>query len=154
MGDAVSTLTSHTTWRRRLAAALVVSIALVAAAPRPAEAARAPERGFVHMVNATRATASLSSLSLSGRLSKVARRHSKRMAAQGKLYHSNLNRLLGRGFSSVGENVGTGGSLDGLLGAFMASPPHAQNILGDYSKTGVGVYRADGQLWITQVFAA
>jgi uncharacterized protein YkwD len=150
-----NTVSFHSTWRRRFAAALVISTALVAAAPRPAEAATRPaERRFARMVNETRGTATLSPLRLNNRLSDVARRHSKRMAAQGELYHSDLNSLLGHGISSIGENVAMGGSLQEMLAAFMASPPHAQNILGTYSRTGVGVYRGGGRLWITQIFAS
>ena len=141
--------------RRRIGASLLISAALVAAAPRPAEAATRPvERRFARMVNETRGTATLSPLRLNGRLSEVARRHSKRMAARGELYHSDLNGLLGHGISSVGENVAMGGSLQETLAAFMASPPHAQNIMGTYSRTGVGVYRGAGRLWITQIFAS
>ena len=137
-------------------AALLVAGAMVLGAARPAEAAttRPIERRFVQMVNGTRSTALLPSLRVNDRLSEVARRHSKHMAAAGELYHSDLERLLGANMSSVGENVGTGSSLDQLLAAFMASPPHAQNILGGYTRTGVGVYRADGTIWITQIFAS
>ncbi len=106
------------------------------------------------MINATRGTATLSALKLNDKLTEVARRHSKRMAAQGELYHSDLNRLLSANMSAVGENVGMGGSLEELHAAFMASPPHAQNIMGGYTRTGVGVYRSGGRIWITQIFAA
>jgi uncharacterized protein YkwD len=154
MGSVASYLTIQS-WRRRIGASLLISAALVAAAPRPAEAATRPvERRFARMVNETRGTATLSPLRLNGRLSEVARRHSKRMAARGELYHSDLNRLLGHGISSVGENVAMGGSLQEMLAAFMASPPHVQNIMGTYSRTGVGVYRGAGRLWITQIFAS
>ena len=141
--------------RRRLVAGLLVSAALVAAAPQPAQAAARPvERQFARMVNATREASLLGSMTVSDRLSDVARRHTRRMAEQGQLYHSNLERLLGPGVSSVGENVGYGDSLEQLLAAFMASPPHAENILGGYRRTGVGVVRVDGQYWVTQIFAA
>lgn len=140
--------------QRRGLIALLLTAGLLAGAAQTAQAARAPERRFAQMVNATRATTLLDGLKLSDRLTDVARRHSKRMAAEGELYHSDLNRLLGHGVSSVGENVGTGGSLEELLAAFMASPPHAQNILGSYSRTGVGVYRSGGRIWLTQIFAS
>jgi uncharacterized protein YkwD len=139
---------------RRAAIAAALSVAILAAAPGSAEAARGPERAFTQMINDTRSTALLGSLKLNDHLSDVARKHSKRMASQGELYHSDLERLLGPRITAVGENVGYGGSLDQLLQAFMASPPHAANILGTYTRTGVGVVRVDGQLWITQVFAA
>ncbi len=150
-----SNRTSHPRPRRRFVAALMVSAVLVAAAPQSAQAAATPkERRFAGMVNKTRNLAALGSMKLSNQLSDVARKHSKHMAAKGELYHSNLERLLDPGITAVGENVGFGGSLEDLLQAFLASPPHAENILGTYSKTGVGIVRANGQIWITQVFAA
>lgn len=145
--------TSRTFTRR----ALLISglcVAVLAASPGSAEAARSSERHFTQMVNDTRATTLLASLQLDERLTRIARRHSRQMAAEGELYHSDLDRLLSASVSSVGENVGYGSSLDQLLQAFMASPPHAANLLGNYSKTGVGIVRLDGQLWITQLFAA
>ncbi len=155
MATGVSKGTVHAPSRRRFAAALLVSAALVVSAPQAAQATASPkERRFASMVNDTRGAATLSSMKLSNHLSDVARKHSKHMANKGELYHSNLERLLGPGITAVGENVGYGGSLDDLLKAFLASPPHAENLLGDYRQTGVGIVRADGQIWITQVFAA
>ena len=150
-----SNRTSHPRARRRFVAALMVSAVLVALAPQAAQAAATPkERKFATMVNNTRGAATLGSMKLSNQLSDIARKHSKHMASKGELYHSDLDRLLGPGITAVGENVGFGGSLQDLLQAFLASPPHAENILGKYQKTGVGIVRADGQIWITQVFAA
>ena len=154
MGQAVSSGTRSRT-RRRLSAALLVSAVLVAAAPQSAQAATRPiERRFASMINNARTTGALGALKVSDRLSEVARKHSNRMAAQDELYHSDLQRLLGPGITAVGENVGYGGSLDELLAAFLASPPHAANIMGSYQKTGVGIVRADGRIWITQLFAS
>jgi uncharacterized protein YkwD len=129
-------------------------VALLAASPGSAEAAHSVERRFSQMINDTRTTTTLSSLDLSERLTRIARRHSRQMAAQGDLYHSDLQGLLGRGISTVGENVGYGNSLEELLAAFMASPPHAHNILGDFDRTGVGVVRVDGVYWLTELFAS
>lgn len=145
--------TSRAFTRRTLLVA-GLCVAVLAASPGSADAARSSERTFTQMVNDTRATATLSGLDLNERLTKIARRHSRHMAAEGELYHSDLNRLLSASVSSVGENVGYGSSLDQLLQAFLASPPHAANLLGDYTETGVGIVRVDGQLWITQIFAA
>ena len=106
------------------------------------------------MVNDVRATALLSTMSLSDRLSKIARRHSRRMARQRALSHSDLNGLLRSGASSAGENVGYGDDLSGLLKAFLNSPAHAENLLGKWNETGVGIVRSGGRLWITQIFVA
>lgn len=138
----------------RAALVVAVSVAILAAAPGAADAARSVERRFAQMINDTRATTLLASLDMNERLTKIARRHSRLMAAEGDLYHSDLDRLLSANLSSVGENVGYGGSLGQLLRAFLASPPHAQNILGAYTRTGVGIVRVDGRLWLTQIFAS
>jgi uncharacterized protein YkwD len=140
---------------RRAFGAVLLAAALIAGTGHMAQAGTRPvERRFARMVNDTRAATTLNPLKPTDRLTEVARRHSKRMAARGDLYHSDLNRLLGHGISSVGENVGMAGSLQEMLAAFMASPPHARNILGSYSRTGVGVFRADGRMWVTQIFAS
>jgi uncharacterized protein YkwD len=98
----------------------MVSAVLIAAAPQSAQAAATPkERRFASMINGTRTAATLNPMKLSNHLSDIARKHSKHMASKGELYHSNLERFLGK-----------------------------------YQKTGVGIVRADGQIWITQVFAA
>lgn len=139
---------------RRSTMVVATLVAILLATPQAADAARPVERRFVQLVNDTRSTVTMSSLEMNEHLTKVARRHSRRMANQGELYHSDLDRLLGPGVSSVGENVGYGSSMEELLAAFMASPPHAQNILGGFRQTGVGVVRVDGRYWITQIFAA
>jgi uncharacterized protein YkwD len=142
---------------RRLLGVLLVSAALVAGQAGRADAdARPVEKRFARMVNGTRAAnlVSLPALKVDDRLSDIARRHTKKMVAQGQLFHSDLNRILRSTISSAGENVGMAGSLEEMLAAFMASPPHAQNILGRYTRTGVGMVRADGRIWVTQIFAA
>ncbi len=56
-------------------------------------------------------------------------------------------------WSLGGENVGVGGSLDGLQRAFMASKLHRQNILNEtYDHMAVGIVKADESLWITVIF--
>jgi len=56
-------------------------------------------------------------------------------------------------WEAAGENVGWGPNADWLHDAFVASPPHAANILGNYNRIGVGsTYDDDGDLWITVNF--
>jgi uncharacterized protein YkwD len=137
---------------RRLVAVLATAACLVGLAPGPAQAARPLEEEFAVMVGDLRSTGGLSTMSLSDRLSKRARKHSRRMARAGSLFHSDLSRLLGAGVSSVGENVGYGSDLPGLLKAFVHSPAHLDNLLGKWNQTGVGIVRRGGRLWITQIF--
>ncbi len=90
-------------------------------------------------------------------LSRYARHHSLEMASKGCLYHSDsdtLVKLLSRyHFSIGGENVGVGSTVDGLQEAFMASPPHRENILRTaFDHVAIGMARVDGHLWVTVVF--
>ncbi|MGH2710098.1 MAG: CAP domain-containing protein [Actinomycetota bacterium] len=145
---------SRTRTRRPLVV-LATLVAMLAASPEAAQATiRSREQTFAAMVNDTRALSLLNRLELQDNLCDIARRHSRRMAERGRLFHSKLERLLGNGRTSVAENVAYGGTLDSALKGFLGSPPHLENILGDYTMTGVGIVRRDGYLWITQIFAA
>ncbi len=137
---------------RRATTLVAVAACLVALSPGSADAARPLEEEFTALVNEVRETSGSSPMSLSDRLSRSARRHSRRMAATGKLFHSDLTRYLSRGNGSVGENVGYGDSLAELLKAFLHSPPHKDNLLGRWDRTGVGIVKVGGRYWLTQIF--
>jgi len=137
--------------RRTVAVASLISLVLVTGTPGSAQAARAAETRFAAMVNETRATALLPPLVLKERLCERARKHSRRMAERGSVFHSSVTSVLN---GSVAENVGSGGTLADLHRQFLASPGHAQNILGSYTRTGVGVVRSGGRFWLTQIFAS
>jgi hypothetical protein len=51
-----------------------------------------------------------------------------------------------------GENVGVGATPQSIESAFMASPPHRANILGNFTHMGVGVVMANGRIWVTERF--
>jgi uncharacterized protein YkwD len=52
-----------------------------------------------------------------------------------------------------GENVGVGPTPESIEAAFMASPPHRANMLGNYTHMGVGVVTdASGRVWVTERF--
>jgi uncharacterized protein YkwD len=51
-----------------------------------------------------------------------------------------------------GENVGVGPTPQSTEAAFMASPPHRANILGNFTHVGVGVVVTDGKIWVTERF--
>lgn len=141
--------------RRHLLLLLAAILITVPVTSRPASALTADEATFATMMNDVRSNHSMRRLRVTERLSELARRHSKRMATRGELYHSNLRRTF-RGFNyrMVGENVGYAGSLDQLLDAFMDSPPHADNVLGKWRRSGVGVVWSGDRIWVTQLFLA
>ena len=54
---------------------------------------------------------------------------------------------------SAAENVGSNRNLGDAIDAWLDSDGHADNILGDYNLSGVGISEdADGQLYLTQIF--
>jgi uncharacterized protein YkwD len=116
-----------------------------------------PRRHMLALTNGDRAEHDRRALGFAGRLSRYAREHSQAMADRGYIFHSTADQLraaLGRyDWELGGENVGVGGSLEGLEEAFMASPPHRQNLLHRvYEQAAVGIVRQDGRTWITVIF--
>jgi uncharacterized protein YkwD len=130
--------------------AQVAQVAPVLARVRPSD----PEELLRVLINEARA-GSAGPLRMYGKLIKIARRHSGRMAASGGIYHNpnlaqNANRIR---WSILGENVGVGNSIETLHQAFMNSPPHRENVMRSrFRKVGVGVVERDGRLWVTVVF--
>lgn len=141
-----------------LAATLCGPLPVRAAAPYAGQ-----EERFLELMNAAREGRGLPGLAASPEVAGVARRWSRRMAADGRLRH---NRRVGDQipvrWRRWGENVGyaaNGGV--GPLGrvtrrlhrAFMESPGHRANILGRFNQVGVGVaVDDDGTMWATMVF--
>lgn len=147
--------------RSRLSAPLAVVVALTGglfALSSPGTAVTDDEAVLAGLVNGARSSAGLPPLTLSGALSDVARSHSASMAASGTLSHSgNTAAAVGSvvsDWTSVGENVGVGGSVAEVHSALMGSATHRANILGDFTVLGVGVVRGgDGRVWVTELFA-
>lgn len=108
---------------------------------------------FVQSINASRAAHGLGPLSVDGSLVAAARAQSGRMAGAGTIFHNgNLPNEVPGGWQSLGENVGTGDSVDGLHQAFMNSPSHRANVLGDYDRVGIGIVMVGAQYYVTEVF--
>ncbi|MEA2498183.1 MAG: hypothetical protein QOH26_588 [Actinomycetota bacterium] len=150
-------------------ATLITALTLVALPSPPATAAATScwtlydsERAMKRETNLSRINHGLDALPLDQDLSKVARRHSQKMADANEPFHSGSNAfssLLTGGWTLLHENVGAAG-VDGdtdplgeiarLQKAFMASPAHRENILtrgSDY--LGIGIVRRNGQLFVT-----
>ncbi|HET8738873.1 MAG TPA: CAP domain-containing protein [Acidimicrobiia bacterium] len=124
-------------------------------APKPAGPTHdsGAESEFAASINSYRGSNGSAALTRSGSLDSYARSWAKHMASSGTLSHSNIGSLLGE-WSSVGENVGYGGSVDAVFDALAGSSGHRANMLGDFTHVGVGAYRdANGTLWTAHVFA-
>ena len=125
-------------------------------APPTTEAAGGYESGaesdFASSINSFRSANGESSLSRDGSLDSYARSWAKTMADNSGLSHSNIGSLVPP-WSSVGENVGTGGSVGQIFDALVSSGSHSSTMLSDFTHLGVGVYRdSAGALWTVHVF--
>jgi hypothetical protein len=121
------------------------------------DAASFAENKMRQLINQKRTERGKKALAMNDLLVGIARRHSKDMAADGRLYH---NPDLGTALrfsnpSAWGENVGMGASVPRLHDLFMHSAPHRKNILnGAFDRVGVGIVVRDGTLYVTVVFVA
>jgi uncharacterized protein YkwD len=110
------------------------------------------EGSFASVINAHRASNGLSALARNSSLDGEARAWSQTMASNGGLSHSDLGRFLPP-WSSVGENVGVGGSVSTIFGGLTNSSGHNANMLGDFTHLGVGVWvDSAGAIWTTHIF--
>jgi hypothetical protein len=140
---------------KRWIATIVVAALATMGLGLSAGADSATEGEFLAKINAERSSRGLNTLSVDGGLVSHARTHTQDMIDAGEIFHSSeaeLKAAAGSGWSSIGENVGRGGSVSSLHAAFMDSPGHQANILGDYNYAGVGTGTSNGVLYVTVVF--
>lgn len=120
-----------------------------------ASASPSAEAEFVSFINQSRSAAGLAALSVHSDLVVGARNHTAKMIPTNSIFHSTSAELsaVTTGWVTLGENVGRGGNASVLHQAFMASPSHKANILGDFDKVGVGVgHDAEGRMYVTVMF--
>ncbi len=120
-----------------------------------AVASPADEGEFLTLLNNARSAQGLSPLSVHNDLVAGARLHTSAMVARGEIFHSTSSELgsVTTGWQVLGENVGVGPNPSVLHTAFMNSPGHRANVLGDFNFVGIGAERApDGKLFVTFMF--
>eukprot|EP00644_Phytophthora_capsici_P005255 jgi/Phyca11/12797/fgenesh1_pg.PHYCAscaffold_1_\ len=105
---------------------------------------------MLELVNEQRVANGLSSLCMNSKLASSSLRHSKDMAANNYMAHNGSDgstRITQAGFvwTAVGENVAAGQeTISDVMTAWMNSPEHKANILGDYKMFGTAyAYSAD-----------
>ena len=149
--------------RSRVGAAIALLLVVILLTGfEPGRSTAAPERTgrriqMLGLTNSDRVRHDRRALDFAAKLSRYAKQHSREMAQAGYLFHSTGDQLRaaldGYDWSIGGENVGVGGSLESLEGAFMASKAHRQNILRrPYDHAAFGIVRADGRIWVTVIF--
>lgn len=123
------------------------------------------EKSFAKKNNAARVDAGLGKLSLDPELSRVATKHTKEMVSAADssfgaddLFHSTseqLKRRITGDWTLIGENVGVGGSVSSLHGAFLDSPLHRANMMNaSFKHVGVGVIKKGDTMFVTVIFSA
>ena len=106
-----------------------------------ASAASGGESSMVSLINAERTARGLNTLDVYWDLVDDARAWTGSMIGDGYISHNPNLASVTTGWSTLGENVGVGPNADRLHRAFMESPGHLANIVGNYNYIGIG---ADG----------
>jgi len=137
---------------------LVASGALLAGSivqPAAASASGSYEHSVQTRTNAERVDRDLKRVKKSACLDAFAEKQARAMAAQGRIFHQDLDPILAKcHLSQVGENVAFGyPSGKAVTAAWMNSPRHRQNLLNPRHRLiGVGAYTdADGHYYVSQV---
>jgi uncharacterized protein YkwD len=136
--------------RRAVGTFITAALLVVGLAPG---AFAASEDSLLARINEERGAQGLGALVSHWDLVDDAEAHSQVMMATENLHHNpNLGNVT-TGWVSLGENVGVGPTVSSIHTAFMASPPHRGNVLGDFTHVGIGAVRAsENRMWVTVVF--
>jgi uncharacterized protein YkwD len=110
---------------------------------------------MIHFVNHYRAQHGVHKLRMDRDVVRIAQRHSRKMASSRTLFHSSgmWTKLRGRNVSCWGENIGMGPSVWRVFKGWVRSSEHRANMLNRrFRRTGIGVARSHGSLWVTMIF--
>jgi hypothetical protein len=122
----------------------------------------AEENAFVAKINAERVRSRLEGLTVNLQLTGVARGWSDEMARAGRISHNpQVAAQVDGDWTRLGENVGFSTNsaaspaelVDRLHAAFMDSPGHRANVMGDFNQVGVGVRMTGATMWVTVNFS-
>ena len=136
--------------RRAVGTFITAALLVVGLAPG---AFAASEDSLLARINEERGARGLPALVSHWDLADDAEAHSQVMMAGENLHHNPNLGSVTTGWLSLGENVGVGPTVSSIHTAFMASPPHRGNVLGDFTHVGIGAVRAsENRMWVTVVF--
>jgi uncharacterized protein YkwD len=127
---------------------------VVACAPAPKAPAPGDATHLLNLLNGYRAAHGLPALASVSDAVDKAQAQAQAMAAQHRLFHSNLSSGITPGWRTIGENVGDGGSVDIVHNLLVNSAPHRANMLNPaFNQVGVAVVRtSDGLVWVAEEF--
>ncbi|HVW33089.1 MAG TPA: CAP domain-containing protein [Acidimicrobiia bacterium] len=111
------------------------------------------EASFVAKINDLRISQGLPALVVNDNLVAKARAWAAGMATAGKIWHSTLSDGITADWKKLGENVGMGGSVDGLHNAFVASPHHYENLVDPaFGFVGIGIAMSGSTIFVAEEF--
>lgn len=111
------------------------------------------EADMLELINGARANEGLAALIESQELLPAAEAQTDAQIAAGTIFHTADLGSVASGWQALGENVGVGPNMPLLHDAFMDSPGHRANILGDYNQIAISAKQASsGQFYITLIF--
>jgi hypothetical protein len=139
---------------RKLVLGLILALGVLSVFPTVAKADTvSDEATFVAKINDLRASKGLAPLQVNANLVAKARAWSAGMAAAGKIWHSTLSDGVTEDWRKLGENVGMGGSVEGLHTAFVNSPHHYDNLVDPaFSHVGIGIVMNGNTIFVSEVF--
>jgi hypothetical protein len=139
---------------RKLVFGLILALGLLSFFPASAKADTVSDEAvFVAKINDLRASKGLAPLQVNANLVAKARAWSAGMAPAGKIWHSTLSDGISEDWRKLGENVGMGGSVDGLHTAFVNSPHHYENLVDPaFGYVGIGIVMNGNTIFVTEVF--
>jgi hypothetical protein len=139
---------------RKLVLGLVLALGVLSLSPAGASADTvSDEAAFVAKINDLRASKGLAALQVNANLVAKARAWSAGMAAAGRIWHSTLSDGITEDWRKLGENVGMGGSVDGLHTAFVNSLHHYENLVDpSFGYVGIGIVMSGKTIFVTEVF--
>ncbi|HEY8591112.1 MAG TPA: CAP domain-containing protein [Naasia sp.] len=146
---------SRASGRRAVPAVLAALLVMFLAVAQPAPAAAGPSEDIAALVNQERWAAGLLGLERSASLDAVAAAWAQQMAADNEMHHNpDTSEQIPSGWRAWGENVAKGYATGSAMHtAWMNSPGHRANVLGDFTDIGVAFLVAGGTTWGVQVFA-
>jgi hypothetical protein len=141
--------------KRKLLLAAMAALMATGIVPITSAGADSPsdETGFVARINSLRAAKGIPALEVDAGLTAKARAWAQTMADKGTIWHSSLTDGITANWRKLGENVGVGGSVEGLHTAFVNSPKHYDNLVDpSFRLIGIGVVRGADRLFVAQEF--
>jgi len=112
----------------------------------------ATERCVMKEINDVRARNGLHQINWDRQLGFLARRHARKIARAGGLWHDNSLGDKVTHWRRLAQNTGRGGPCRRIMRTFMGSYEHRDNILGRWRFMGVGTKWAGHLLYVQQVF--